>query len=126
MMSTQQDLRKHPRLSPLIIRAQYQSNDGDGEGYLLNLSEGGVFLATNENLSVDDSVRLQISLPWRIGAIRVDSKVVWCRDTAPGSARNLPAGVGLEFTHLSSQDAEKLKTYMQKFKELVEQINKED
>lgn len=125
-MSRKIDLRKHPRLSPLIIRTQFQCDEGSSEGYLLNLSAGGAFLATNETLPLGGKVRLEIYLPWKIGTIRAESTVVWRSDMLFDTGQEMPPGVGLQFENLGAQDEGKLEAFMEEFKKLAEQITNED
>jgi uncharacterized protein (TIGR02266 family) len=125
-MSDKANMRKHPRLSPLIIRAQYQGDNCSGESYLLNLSEGGAFLATSEALATDENVRLEISLPWKLGEVRAESRVVWHSDTMFNTDRELPPGTGLEFTNIGPEDRERLRHYVQRFNQLADQIDKEE
>jgi uncharacterized protein (TIGR02266 family) len=125
-MSKGIELRKHPRVGPLIIRTQYQYSAGSGEGYLLNLSRGGAFLATREPLPIDEKVQLVVSLPWEIGVIHAESKVRWRSEMIFDTDRELTPGAGLEFTNMSTEDRERLEAFMQKFNRLADQINEED
>jgi Tfp pilus assembly protein PilZ len=90
------------------------------------LSQGGAFLTTNEPLPLDEDVQLTISLPWEIGAIRAEARVVWRSDMMFDTDQELTPGAGLEFTHMSLEDAERLKAFMQKFNRLADQINEKD
>jgi Tfp pilus assembly protein PilZ len=90
------------------------------------LSRGGAFLATNELLPVDEKVQLVVSLPWEIGTIRAEARVVWRSDMMFDTDRELTPGVGLEYTHMSLEDADRLEAFMQKFNRLADQINEED
>lgn len=122
-MSIEQDLRKHPRLGPLIIKAEFESEGCRGEGYLTNLSLGGGFLAVDELPSTGDTLRLRITLPWKLGQVVAEAKVV--RHIGPGHQRTTgqPSGVGLQFAELSSSAEESIRLYMQRFSELAAQLN---
>lgn len=116
------DLRKHPRIGPLIIRAEYKIGEVSQEAYLINLSQGGAYLATKELLPIEQSVHLRITLPWDLGDLSAEAKVVWRSDMMPDSKDKIPDGIGLSFTHLSAQAGEKLKRFMDKFSKLAAQI----
>jgi uncharacterized protein (TIGR02266 family) len=109
-----------------MIRTQYQSGNYSGESYLLNLSEGGAYLAAKESLANGETVRLEISLPWELGLMRAESRVVWRSDTIFDTESELPPGTGLEFTHLESDDRDKLRSYVRRFNQLVDRIDEEE
>jgi Tfp pilus assembly protein PilZ len=121
-MSNPIDFRQHPRMSPLIIRTQYRCGEVSGEGYLLNLCEGGAFLATHESFPIDETVELTISLPWQIGAIRVESRVVWRSDMIFETERELQPGAGLQFKDMCPAARDKLRNYIERFSRLASQI----
>ena len=116
------DLRKDPRISPLIIRAHYQCGEDVKEGYLLNLSRGGAFLATNELLPIEEVLKLRIELPWNLGEFNVDAKVVWRSDMHSPSSTECQEGLGLTFTDLTPRASEKLRNFLEKFAQLAAQI----
>jgi Tfp pilus assembly protein PilZ len=89
------------------------------------VSQGGAFLTTNEPLPIDEKVQLVIPLPWEIGTIRAESRVAWRSDMMFDTDREPTPGAGLEFTHMSLEDAERLEAFMQKFNRLVDQINED-
>jgi hypothetical protein len=90
------------------------------------LSRGGAFLATKEPLPMDEKVELTVSLPWEIGAIQAESRVVWRSEMMFDTDRELTPGAGLMFTDMSHEDTERLETFMQRFNRLADQINDED
>jgi uncharacterized protein (TIGR02266 family) len=122
VMSQKAEMRKHPRLTPLIIKAEFESAGARGSGYLTNLSKGGAFLATDLIPSPDESVTLQIALPWRLGKITAVAKVVWHSNRVSGDMGDRPYGVGLAFTDLPAESEEKLQLYIERFSELAAQI----
>ena len=114
--------RKHQRISPLIIRAYYQHGGNPKEGYLLNLSQGGAFLATNELLPIEEILSLRIDLPWDLGDVSVEAKVAWRRDRHQCAPEESPEGLGLTFTELTPRAGEKLQKFLDKFAQLAAQI----
>jgi Tfp pilus assembly protein PilZ len=121
-MTFEVDLRKHPRISPLIIRVHYESGGNAKEGYLLNLSQGGAFLATNELLPIEEVLKLRIDLPWDLGDISVAAKVVWRSDMLSPASSESQEGLGLTFTDITPQASEKLQSFLEKFARLAAQI----
>jgi len=116
-------MRKHPRLSPLVIRTKFRTHHSEGNGYLTNLSVGGAFLATEEPLHAEEAVDLSITLPWDLGTVAATAKVVWLTTEADGMNKQVPAGGGLVFSHLPPQTEEKLRSYMQKFADIAALID---
>lgn len=121
-MTLEVDLRKHPRISPLIIRARYESGGNAKEGYLLNLSEGGAFLATDELVPLEEVLNLRIDLPWDFGGVSVAAKVVWRSDTLSSTSCESQEGLGLTFIDITPQASQKLQNFLEKFAELAAQI----
>lgn len=119
------EARVSPRVSPLIIRAKFQSGEKRQVGYVTNLSATGAFLATEELFPLDHTLRVTLDLPWRLGEIEVEAKVVWRNEEAKAQADNRPIGMGLDFVNLGSEEREKLGKYIERFFELAAQIEQE-
>lgn len=117
------DPRVNPRISPLIIRAKFRSGEKKCVGYVTNLSETGCFLATEELLSVDHTMRVALDSPWRLGQFEVEARVVWCNEAVGRQAENWPIGMGLAFVHLESEAKAKLREYIERFFELAAQLD---
>jgi len=78
-------------------------------------------MATHSPLAIGDIVRLRISLPWKLGEVETEAKVVWrsAGSRKDGENENEPEGLGLAFTHLEQQAGEKLQKYMNRFSQLA-------
>lgn len=63
-----------------------------------NLSEGGLFVATEAELSSGDAVSVALSVQ-ALGVEHVECVVRWVRPAAPG----VPRGYGLEFVRISER-----------------------
>ncbi|MFQ5790452.1 MAG: PilZ domain-containing protein, partial [Acidobacteriota bacterium] len=96
-MGRVKESREDRRLGPIIIRARFRIDGQDREGYLTNLSAGGAFLATEESLEIGESLDLKITLPWALGEVWVEARIVWSTERAGRAAQHLPLGVGLAF-----------------------------
>lgn len=114
--------RKSDRLQPLVIRTKWTYKDSRQSGYLTNLSELGAFLATKDPIPIGDPVRLEITLPWQIGEFSVDSVVEWSNLDSKEPSPDNPSGVGLSFGELPAAAKEKIDAYIQRFHELVAQL----
>jgi Tfp pilus assembly protein PilZ len=118
------DKRKHPRISPLLIRTVFSHGFAETvhQGYVTNLSYDGAFLATSEVVPVGSTIRLHITLPWEVGRIDVEAKVVWKRTQQESTEDNPSPGLGLEFMTLETEATDKLKLYFKKFIELAARL----
>ena len=112
--------RKHPRL-PLVVKTEVGAGDQVQRGYLTNLSLGGAFLATEKTIPPGTPLRLLVFLPWKLGEFQAEAKVVW--STGKEGSETDPPGVGLAFTKMNSEGEQRLQRYVQKFYQLVAQLD---
>ncbi len=117
--------RKIGRLSPLVIRAEFPRGEAVCHGYLTNLSEGGAFLATDDDVPVAEILHLHFVLPWNLGEHDADASVKWRTRDMGADAESMPTGVGLSFPELNADAQKGIRLYMHKFQELLEQIERE-
>lgn len=70
------------------VPAQIQIHYATGSVFLSDLTEdlsqGGVFIRTDERLELGDTLRLKLKLPGDYFSVRVSGEVAWVRDTPPG------------------------------------------
>ncbi len=114
--------RREPRLDPLVIRVDFFDGGDPQTAYLTNLSESGCFLATEDLFPQGRMLTLHIHLPWGLGGLNTEAKVMWRTYEAGPRARRLPSGLGLAFVNLSPAGKGKIRLYMQRFHQLVAQI----
>jgi uncharacterized protein (TIGR02266 family) len=90
----QEGNRKSPRL-PLILHAR-----GDqASGVVENISEDGVFLQTDQQFAVGQSLTLTISFPGLLEPLELTGVVTWCRN----ASAELDPGVGVTFDGVPSR-----------------------
>jgi uncharacterized protein (TIGR02266 family) len=85
---------------PVSIRAALNS----GTGKILNISSGGVYIATPMYLLPQAQVRLHIDLPESPSSLDAEAVVVW-ENRGKSRRGDLPPGYGLRFIKLSDQTA---------------------
>jgi Tfp pilus assembly protein PilZ len=115
--------RKLDRLTPLVIRTQFSSGGAQHQGFLTNLSETGAFLATEAPLTVGESLDLDFKLPWRLGEHSAAATVAWSTEGAGSSSQDITVGVGLAFAGLTAEAQRAIRGYMEKFYDLLAQID---
>lgn len=101
--------RYYPRL-PVKIRVDFTSDDSVQTVSALNISAGGLFLATRFPLPAGSMVLLQLNLPSLEGAVEVMGEVVW-NNLNSGGQSDLPDGMGIRFISQSSLVSEYLGTF---------------
>ncbi len=88
--------REHPRV-PYIVRVEYRTPSSFLVAYSVNLSRGGIFLETDQELPIGSEVALQIAVP-DAKPVPLTGTVTWRR---PERDDDGPAGVGVEFEEVS-------------------------
>jgi uncharacterized protein (TIGR02266 family) len=110
-MSAGDDKRAQPRLD-LILRVDYASREDFLADYASNASEGGVFIATDKDFEVGDSMFFDVSFPGLLEPIRCQGKVRWRRTEAEVSDE-AHAGIGVAFEFENQEDASRIERLMQ-------------
>jgi hypothetical protein len=112
------ELRAHPRLAPTIIRAEIERDGERQQGYLINVSLGGAFLAVENPPATQSQLEVFLLLPWGVGECRVKAEAVWQQL----DGENNPIGAGLSFVEVSEEARGKLETYLERFVALSAEI----
>ena len=71
-LSGRQHIERMLRVSPLTISAVYKLAERVGQGYVLNLSRGGLFLSSDVGFEMGDQFRLRFFLPFQLGQVHRD------------------------------------------------------
>ena len=114
--------RRYPRVGPVLVRTDCHLGDQNWEGYLTSLSEAGAYLVTDEPLEVGAELSLYFVLPWQLGEIEADAKVVYAISESHPRPEGYPAGVGLAFVAPSAEQVERLRRYVARFREIAAQL----
>ena len=80
----------------LVFRVEYRIGDRFFSDFAQNISEGGLFIATETALPVSTVISLEFRLPGSQEPIVVSGRVVWTVDGGPEQ----PSGMGIEFENL--------------------------
>jgi uncharacterized protein (TIGR02266 family) len=85
---------------PIEVGVDLWSENTFFTGFSENISEGGLFIATDAPFEIGSRLNIKLSL---MGDEPVESEVVvrWVRP--PGAAGGLPAGMGVQFETLEEQ-----------------------
>jgi uncharacterized protein (TIGR02266 family) len=101
--------REHPR-AVVKIEIEFKHTIDFVTSYMLNISKGGLFIKTDEALPLDTIVFLRFTLPGDTKLIETEGKVVWCNTKKEKGY--FPRGMGIKFIRLNSDDAEKIKIFV--------------
>jgi len=102
--------RTAPRV-PISIPIDFTVGDTPHTGYLLNLSAGGLFLHSKQQLQAKTVVHLKFSLPSSDKTMSFNGSVQWC--TYLSGEENLFGGAGICFLDLSPEDQENIRLFVQ-------------
>ena len=110
------------RVSPLTIGAVYKKSERVGQGYVLNLSRGGVFLSTKEDFQMGEEFRLRFFLPFQLGQVDALVVVRWRTHDVDNSPPQLRSGLGCEFVTIDPEMADKIDEFIDRFVELADKL----
>ena len=82
--------------------------------YSVNMSTGGVFIETVENLPVGTPLFVEFVLPTRITPVTCKARVVWTNEPGNPLSASLPPGMGLQFFCLSLENIGALRDFLNK------------
>ena len=95
--------RRGPR-RPLKMRIDYKAGDGDFlYEYTRNISEGGLFVATDAPPKVGTVIQMRFQIPGENSSLKVEGKVKWVNASKDGREHPNP-GMGVEFINLSDEE----------------------
>jgi Tfp pilus assembly protein PilZ len=110
------------RVSPLTIGAVYKKGDRVGQGYVLNLSRGGVFLSTTEPFGMGEEFRIRFFLPFQLGQVDALLVVRWRTADVDNPPRQLRSGLGCEFTAIDPDMQDRIDQFIDRFVELADKL----
>lgn len=116
-----EDQRKHPRFV-LSLAITLQGENNFYTGLSENISEAGVFIATQQMLAIGTPVVLSFTLPNALDPISVLGTVQWVRgpDAMAKAENNFGAhfsevkpGMGVQFSDVDQQSIRTIREFMQ-------------
>lgn len=102
--------RGSPRFQ-VELDIHYGSEHNFYAGFIENISDGGVFVATYELKDVGDTVALAIYLPDRAMPVTGLGEVRWIRDT---HQQNVSPGMGIRFVELDRGGAAAIEQFVRR------------
>ncbi|MDH3725330.1 MAG: PilZ domain-containing protein [Thermoleophilia bacterium] len=101
---------KHPRhlRVPTHLKVRYEA-DGEHAAALINLSEGGLFVACIDPLPPGTPLRLEIEGEMTPAPLRLEAEVIHARNAGNPDG---PSGFGVEFRNLEVEQHEQLRAFI--------------
>jgi uncharacterized protein (TIGR02266 family) len=91
--------RESPRVES-VFRVRYTTLDQLVVAYSADLSKGGMFLASDQFLPINSTLRLLLELPGQGGELSISCRVVYLRDKVTAERTGKTAGMGIQFLDL--------------------------
>jgi Tfp pilus assembly protein PilZ len=109
-------------VSPLTIGAVFKGAERVGQGYVLNLSRGGMFLSTGDEFSLGEEFRVRFFLPFQLGQVDALVVVRWRTQDVDNPPPQLRTGLGCEFVQIENEMADKIDQFIDRFVELADKL----
>ena len=94
------DRRSSPRLD-VVLKVRFETKEDFQEALIHNISQMGVYLATDAPFDPGYKFLIEIDLPGNKGQIKGGCEVVWVNQV---EAEDYPKGMGVQFIDLSAED----------------------
>lgn len=111
LMGLGTERRKRPVRVKLAVKVDLEGDPSASAGLTQDISEGGLFVATNRARPVGDRMKLQFQLPGLTRPLSVETEVRWIREPPHSEAMG---GMGLRFVNLSRDDAASIRAFLAK------------
>ena len=102
------DKRTYPR-AVATIEIDFKDVIDFASSYMLNVSNGGLFLKTDELYLLGAILFLRFTMPGSKQPVEVEGKVIW-RNV--GGRAYFAKGMGIKFLNLKDDDSEKIKQFV--------------
>lgn len=115
---TNQDDKADSRVQPraeVHVDIDIFSEHNFWAGFSMNVSEGGVFVATHANVPVGTMLIVHLNLPGEADPLVTLAEVRWSR--AYTGQADVPPGLGLQFVALDAATAQKVRAFVEKVRE---------
>lgn len=110
------DERTVPRTS-VHVAIDIYSEHNFWSGLTMNVSEGGVFVATHRMIPSGTTIIVDMTLPTEEEPIVALAEVRWTRPWS--SDPDVPPGLGLKFVHLSEDSLAKIRRFAERVREPI-------
>lgn len=111
--------RAHPRIEARF-EVRYYHRKEFLKDYTENISQGGLFIATDEALEPGTQVAVELVIPDLATVLALTGRIVYRLDEAQATALGTATGVGVQIAEIDPRTEETLRTYVQRLMRLYE------
>jgi uncharacterized protein (TIGR02266 family) len=108
------DDRQAPR-ADVQVSIDLASEHTFWSGLTMNMSEGGVFVATHRHVAVGTKLTVEMDLPGTDAPIATTAEVRWSREYTGNP--DAPPGLGLQFLDLDASALSQIRIFVEKVRE---------
>ena len=108
----QVEVRKAQRCNASLTVHYGTSSSDLLSDYSIDLSTGGLFLATDHPLPAETPLSMEFVLPASETAVRCNARVAWVNDAQLLKKQDLPSGMGVQFVDLTLADLDAIRKYI--------------
>lgn len=109
------DVRRAGDRADVFIGVDVTSEHNFWTGLTMNMSEGGIFVATHHHVPVGTRVTVSMCLPFERDPITVLAEVRWTRGYS--GQDEVPPGIGLQFVDLDDRAHAKIRQFVATIRE---------
>jgi uncharacterized protein (TIGR02266 family) len=111
-----EDERRSLLRSELELAIKFNSDSHYCTAITANLSEGGLFISTNELKPIGTQIDLTITLPSPLPAVWARGEVRWIGEASSGA--EAPLGMGVQFRMISDESLRTIREFLWKKSQL--------
>ncbi len=111
-ISGEEHRREHPRCH-LEVAVDFQSEHNFYTGLTRNISQGGLFVATNHLRRIGEHLRVRLTLPGG-RTVEIETEVRWVKDASVSRFLEGGQGMGLRFVELAPEAAAAIQAFLDK------------
>lgn len=111
MVASDADRRTNKRI-PVKLEVNYVNIEGLISDYTVNISRGGIFIATDAPLDIGTMVQLELKLSESVVPVEIVGEVAWITRPDRSSSLIVP-GMGVEFRGLNTKAKKSLEQFIE-------------
>ena len=103
---------------PTKIEVMFREYGAFVKAYMLNVSNGGLFVKTEDPFPLDYPVSLRLILPSETKPLDIEGRVVWINPK--GRKNSFPKGMGIQFEKMNDEARSKLDECVEKYQQEIQ------
>ncbi len=107
------DEQRSGQRAPTKIEVMFREYGAFVKVYMLNVSNGGIFVKTEDPFPLDYPVSLRLILPSETTPLDIEGRVVWINPK--GRKNSFPKGMGIQFVKMGDAARSKLDEFVKKY-----------